>query len=119
VFQESGEKPTIIAQTTDLAEKTQRWLRIGIDIPLVLAIITLVMFGLLMVYSSSWKFSIQLGQRQHTCSSSDRLGNPGDIYGRVMSRIDYHRYSKLMLPAMVVTYGLLLTVLILGIPPRC
>jgi len=114
VFQESGEKPTIIAQTTDLAEKTQRWLRIGIDIPLVLAIITLVMFGLLMVYSSSWKFSIQLGQPAAYMFIRQIVWVIlGTFMAVLMSRIDYHRYSKLMLPAMVVTYGLLLTVLIL------
>ncbi len=114
MFQESGEKPTIIAQTTDLAEKTQRWLRIGIDIPLVLAIITLVMFGLLMVYSSSWKFSIQLGQPAAYMFIRQIVWVIlGTFMAVLMSRIDYHRYSKLMLPAMVVTYGLLLTVLIL------
>lgn len=114
MFQESGEKPTIIAQTTDLAEKTQRWLRIGIDIPLVLAIITLVMFGLLMVYSSSWKFSIQLGQPAAYMFIRQIVWVIlGTFMAVLMSRIDYHRYSKLMLPAMVVTYGLLLTVLVL------
>lgn len=114
MFQESGEKPTIIAQTTDLAEKTQRWLRIGIDIPLVLAIITLVMFGLLMVYSSSWKFSIQLGQPAAYMFIRQIVWVIlGTFMAVLMSRIDYHRYSKLMLPAIVVTYGLLLTVLIL------
>lgn len=114
MFQESGEKPTIIAQTTDLAEKTQRWLRIGIDIPLVLAIITLVMFGLLMVYSSSWKFSIQLGQPAAYMFIRQIVWVIlGTFMAVLMSRIDYHRYNKLMLPAMAVTYGLLLTVLIL------
>ncbi len=114
MFQESGEKPTIIAQTTDLAEKTQRWLRIGIDIPLVLAIITLVMFGLLMVYSSSWKFSIQLGQPAAYMFIRQIVWVIlGTFMAVLMSRIDYHRYNKLMLPAMAVTYGLLLTVLVL------
>lgn len=114
MFQESGQKPSIINQTQDLAEKTRRWLRIGIDIPLVLAIITLVMFGLLMVYSASWKFSIQLGQPASYMFIRQVVWVVlGTFAAVLLSRIDYHRYNKLMLPAMVITYGLLISVLVL------
>jgi len=114
VFQESSQKPSIIAQTHDLAEKTQRWLRIGIDIPLVLAIITLVLFGLLMVYSASWKFSIQLGQPAAYMFIRQIVWVIlGTFMAVLLSRIDYHRYNKLMLPAMAGTYGLLIVVLVL------
>jgi len=114
VFQESSQKPSIIAQTHDLAEKTQRWLRIGIDIPLVLAVITLVLFGLLMVYSASWKFSIQLGQTEAYMFIRQIVWVIlGTFMAVLLSRIDYHRYNKLMLPAMAGTYGLLIVVLVL------
>ncbi len=114
MFQDSSQKPSIIAQTHDLAEKTQRWLRIGIDIPLVLAVITLVLFGLLMVYSASWKFSIQLGQPAAYMFIRQVVWVVlGTFMAVLLSRIDYHRYSKLMLPALIFTTGLLIVVLVL------
>jgi cell division protein FtsW len=114
MLQNTGQKPSIISQTAELAAKTQRWLRMGIDIPLVLAVITLLLFGLLMVYSASWKFSIQLGQ---TAAYMFIRQIVWVILGTFMlvllSRIDYHRYGKLMLPAMLGTYGLLIVVLVM------
>jgi cell division protein FtsW len=113
VLQDSSQKPSLISQTQDLAEKTQRWLRMGIDIPLVMAIITLVLFGLLMVYSASWKFSIQLGQPAAYMFIRQIVWVIlGTFLAVLLSRIDYHRYGKLMLPALIITYGMLITVLI-------
>ena len=114
MFQDSSQKPSLAAQTQELAEKTQRWLRIGIDIPLVLAVITLVLFGLLMVYSASWKFSIQLGQPASYMFIRQIVWVIlGTFMAVLLSRIDYHRFSKLMLPVMIGTIGLLIVVLIL------
>ncbi|GAP20290.1 FtsW/RodA/SpoVE family cell cycle protein [Leptolinea tardivitalis] len=114
MLQDSSQKPSLISQTQDLAEKTQRWLRMGIDIPLVMAIITLVLFGLLMVYSASWKFSIQLGQPAAYMFIRQIVWVIlGTFLAVLLSRIDYHRYGKLMLPALIITYGMLITVLIL------
>ena len=36
----------------------QRPLRLRIDVPLVLVVITLLVFGLLMLFSASWDFSV-------------------------------------------------------------
>ena len=114
MFQDSSQKPSLAAQTQELAEKTQRWLRIGIDIPLVLAVITLVLFGLLLVYSASWKFSIQLGQPASYMFIRQIVWVIlGTFMAVLLSRIDYHRFSKLMLPVMIGTIGLLIVVLIL------
>ncbi len=114
MLQDSSQRPSIVSQTQDLAEKTQRWLRVGIDIPLVLSIITLVLFGLLMVYSASWKFSIQLGQPAAYMFIRQIVWVIlGTFMAVLMSRIDYHRYTKLMMPAMLVTIGLLVVVLVL------
>jgi cell division protein FtsW len=114
MLQDTGQKPSIISQTAELAAKTQRWLRMGIDVPLILAVITLILFGLLMVYSASWKFSIQLGE---TAAYMFIRQIVWVILGTFMlvllSRVDYHRYNKLMLPAMLGTYGLLIIVLVM------
>lgn len=114
MLQDSSQRPSLASQTQDLAEKTQRWLRIGIDIPLVLAVITLVLFGLLMVYSASWKFSIQLGQPAAYMFIRQIVWVIlGTFMAVLLSRIDYHRFSKLMLPIMLGTIGLLIVVLVL------
>ncbi|NMB59878.1 MAG: FtsW/RodA/SpoVE family cell cycle protein [Chloroflexi bacterium] len=114
MLQDTGQKPSVISQTAELAAKTQRWLRMGIDVPLILAIITLLLFGLLMVYSSSWKFSIQLGQPAAYMFIRQIVWVIlGTFLLVLLSRIDYHRYSKLMLPAMIGTYALLIVVLVL------
>jgi cell division protein FtsW len=114
MLQDTGQKPSIISQTAELAAKTQRWLRMGIDVPLIMAVITLVLFGLLMVYSSSWKFSIQLGEPAAYMFIRQIVWVIlGTFMLVLLSRIDYHRYNKLMLPAMIGTYGLLIVVLVL------
>ena len=114
MLQDTGQKPSIISQTAELAAKTQRWLRMGIDVPLILAIITLLLFGLLMVYSSSWKFSIQLGQPAAYMFIRQIVWVIlGTFMLVLLSRIDYHRYNKLMLPAMIGTYALLIVVLVM------
>jgi cell division protein FtsW len=114
VLQDSSQKPSIIAQTQELAEKTQRWLRLGIDIPLVLAIVTLLLFGLLMVYSASWKFSIQLDKPAAYMFIRQIVWVVlGTFLAVLLSRIDYHRYEKFLLPIIFVTFAMLIFVLAL------
>jgi cell division protein FtsW len=114
VLQDSSQKPSIISQTQELAEKTQRWLRLGIDIPLVLAIITLLLFGLLMVYSASWKFSIQMDQPAAYMFIRQIVWVVlGTFLAVLLSRIDYHKYEKFLLPIIFVTFAMLIFVLAL------
>jgi cell division protein FtsW len=114
VFQDSSQKPSLITQTQELAEKTQRWLRLGIDIPLVLAVITLLLFGLLMVYSASWKFSIQLDQPAAYMFIRQIVWVVlGTFLAVLLSRIDYHRYEKFLLPIIFATFAMLIFVLAL------
>jgi cell division protein FtsW len=114
VLQDSSQKPSLIAQTQELAEKTQRWLRLGIDIPLVLAIVTLLLFGLLMVYSASWKFSIQMDQPAAYMFIRQIVWVIlGTFLAVLLSRIDYHRYEKFLLPIIFITFAMLIFVLAL------
>jgi cell division protein FtsW len=81
-------------------------LRLEVDVPLVLVVLTLVVFGLLMVYSAS--------------SSAAVLGRQvlalllGGAFGFILSRIDYHKLRFLVVPAGILTWALLLVVLIFG-----
>src|SRR3990170_4629322 len=47
----------ITRRTSTKAEAARRPLRLGIDVPLLLIVSTLLVFGLLMVYSASWDYS--------------------------------------------------------------
>jgi cell division protein FtsW len=114
VLQDSSQRPSLIAQTQDLAEKTQRWLRLGIDIPLVLAVITLILFGLLMVYSASWKFSIQLDKPAAYMFIRQIVWVVlGTFLAVLLSRIDYHKFEKFLLPIIFATFAMLIFVLAL------
>ena len=84
----------------------------GIDIPLLVTVLTLLAFGLLMVYSASWKYSIQMGQT-YTYMFSRQLmwAVIGSVIAVGISLIDYHRYRRLVLPMMYVVLFLLILML--------
>jgi cell division protein FtsW len=84
----------------------------GIDIPLLVTVLTLLAFGLLMVYSASWKYSIQMGQT-YTYMFTRQLmwAVVGSVVAIVISLIDYHRYRRLVLPMMYIVLFLLILML--------
>ena len=84
----------------------------GSDIPLLLTVFALLVFGLIMLYSASWDFSL------------DAFDNPVQMFNRQMlwmaigiavafflSRLDYHHWRKLILIVMALTIILLISVL--------
>lgn len=88
---------------------------IGLDVPLLLSVGALLLFGLMMVYSSTFDWSYRA------------FGNPAEVFLRqlmwagvgltglvITARIDYHRWRMLALPLMGVTVLLLLWVLLFG-----
>jgi len=86
-----------------------------LDAVLMMAIITLIIFGLLMVYSASYDYSWRwkgisglIFQRQLLWMFI------GVIAAVVLSFLDFHIFKKFAVPAILVTIGLLLLVLIIG-----
>lgn len=92
-----------------------RSVRLGIDAPLLLVSITLMIFGLLMVFSASWEYSF----------AED--GSPTSIFIRqfiymllgcaiaaFLAWMDYRTWRKLAIPAMALTIGSLVGVLIVN-----
>ena len=90
-------------------------LRLPFDVPMLLIVIVLLVFGLLMVYSASWDFSILMGR------------NPTYIFGRqilwvllgigiaaVTSLINYQYYQKILVPVGLGTLLLLFAVLLVN-----
>ncbi len=87
----------------------------GFDMPLLVTVVALLVFGLVMLYSASWDFSRAV------------YGNPMTMFNRqvqwlalgtmaavVLAFLDYHYWRQLVVPAMAVTIVLLLIVLFMN-----
>jgi cell division protein FtsW len=109
-----GER-TFVSKPNNLKVGKSRSLRLPFDVPLMLIVIVLLVFGLLMVYSASWDFSILMGE------------SPTYIFGRqvlwvflglvaavVASFVDYHLYRKILIPMGLLTLALLFAVLVVN-----
>ncbi|HEX7975991.1 MAG TPA: FtsW/RodA/SpoVE family cell cycle protein, partial [Anaerolineales bacterium] len=88
---------------------------LGVDVPLLLVVVTLAIFGALMVYSASYDYS------------QVNYGSPTYMFERQMlwlalgigvvvflTFFDYHRWRKLIIPAMAFTIVSLILVLIVN-----
>ncbi|NMC14642.1 MAG: FtsW/RodA/SpoVE family cell cycle protein, partial [Chloroflexi bacterium] len=105
-----------MSQTQPLPTKPQkRHIYLGVDVPLLLITITLVIFGLVMVYSASTDYSLLL------------YGDPSRIFTRqlqvfglsiialiFLTFFDYRWWQKLALPALAISIVALLAVLIIN-----
>jgi cell division protein FtsW len=97
------------------AERVARSFDLHLDLPLVLLVIAIVVFGLLMVYSTSWK-SAQIDGEPDTVYVFRQMGFVvlGCLAALAASLFDYHRYQRLVIPMLVVALAMLVTVLLTG-----
>src|SRR4030066_2390598 len=94
--------------------KTRRPARLGIDVPLLLVVISLMLFGMLMVYSASADYSYQVyGSPSYIFLRQLRWLGLGSFAMLVIAFIDYHMWKKLALILMGVTIFALVAVLII------
>jgi len=110
-------EPTAVNTNENISRqaKTVKSLRLGLDVPLLLAVITLMAFGLLMVYSASWGPSLEIGDDPaYFFTNQLRWAVLGSLGMVAISLIDYHRFQKLVVPMMIVMLGMLIAVLITG-----
>lgn len=92
-----------------------RNLRRGVDMPMLLVVIALLVFGLIMLYSASFDFSFnEYGSPTYMFSRQVRWMGLGIVVSFVLSMFDYHKWRRMALLAMLVTIGLLITVLIVN-----
>ena len=85
------------------------------DMTLVLIVAILLVFGLLMVYSSSWSFGIINGlDPSYILSRQAMWVVVGSVLAFILSRIDYHKYQRFTVPMILGTAAALLLVLILS-----
>lgn len=87
--------------------------RLNFDVPLLLAVISLLLFGILMVYSASADYSFQIyGSPSYIFMRQVRWLGIGSLVLAFLAWMDYHWWKKLALPLMAVVIFALVAVLI-------
>ena len=87
----------------------------SVDIPLMLTVVALVVFGLIMLYSASFDFSFnQFGSPTYMFSRQVRWLGVGLLLAFGLSNFDYHHWRGTIVFAMLGTIGLLITVLFIN-----
>jgi cell division protein FtsW len=87
----------------------------GLDIPLVLTVVALVVFGLIMLYSASFDFSFnEYGSSSYMFNRQVRWLGVGALCAFLFSRLDYHHWRRLVVFAMLGTICLLVAVLVVN-----
>jgi len=93
----------------------RRSVQLGIDVPLLLTTITLIIFGILMVYSASWDYSFQFyGSATRIFIRQLLWLGLAIAVAITLTFMDYHIWKKLAVPMMAVTILMLVAVLIIG-----
>jgi len=103
------------ATTSSRLKPIKRFFRDNFDLPLGIAVITLLAFGFMMVYSASWQNSVNMGNSSYTVVFKQILfAILGGGLAMGLTFFDYHRFRNLVVAGMVVTIVLLLCVLLFG-----
>lgn len=93
---------------------SRNWAR-GLDVPLVLTVTALVVFGLIMLYSASFDFSFnEYGSSTYMFNRQLRWLALGAAAAFVLSLFDYHHWRRVVVLAMLGTIGLLVSVLFIN-----
>jgi cell division protein FtsW len=83
-----------------------------VDIPLILAVVALVVFGLIMLYSASFDFSFnEFGSPTYMFSRQVKWLGVGILLAFGLSLFDYHHWRRVVVFAMLGTIALLVIVL--------
>lgn len=110
-----GEGTYVRTKSDQTASNGQKPLRLPFDVPMLLIVAVLVIFGLLMVYSASWDFSVLMGKSPTYLFGRQVLWVVvGTVAAVILSFIDYHFYKKLLVPMIVGSIIMLLAVLIIN-----
>ncbi len=86
-----------------------------VDAPFLLALIGLLVFGLIVLFSASWDYSLIVLELSPTYMFGRQLLwlGIGLAGAYALSRLDYHHWSKLIVPAMFLTILMLIGVLLI------
>src|SRR5690349_6591022 len=87
----------------------------SVDVPLILAVVALVVFGLIMLYSASFDFSFnEFGSPTYMFGRQVRWLALGIALAVGLSIFDYHHWRRVVVFAMLATIALLVTVLFIN-----
>lgn len=87
----------------------------SLDVPMVLAVVGLTVFGLIMLYSASFDFSFnEYGTSSYMFLRQVKWLGLGALAAFALSLFDYHHWRRLVVFAMLGTIGLLLAVLFIN-----
>jgi cell division protein FtsW len=101
--------------TSAPVEARRRAVTLGIDVPLLLVIATLLIFGVLMVYSASWDYSFLLFNSANYIFTRQVLWLILGIGAAVaLTFMDYHWWRRLAVPAMAIAVLSLVAVLFIS-----
>lgn len=106
-----NERPGVSAKKSGRGARGTR----NIDMPLVLTVVALVVFGLIMLYSASFDFSFnQYGSSSYMFTRQLKWLGLGILCVFLLARLDYHHLRRLVLFAMLGTICLLVVVLVVN-----
>ncbi len=87
----------------------------GFDMPLLVVVVALIVFGLAMLYSSSWDFSLgAYGDAMYMFNRQISWLGLGLAAALALAFFDYHNWRTFVVPAMGLTIILLVTVLLMN-----
>src|SRR5690349_2180305 len=87
----------------------------GFDMPLLVTVVALVVFGLVMLFSSSWDFSLGVyGDPMHMFNRQLTWLGLGLVIALAFAFFDYHYWRKYVVAAMAFTIVLLVIVLLMN-----
>lgn len=85
------------------------------DLPFVVTVIALVIFGLIMMFSASWDYSLlQYNSPTYMFERQLMWLGVGIVAALVLSLLDYHQWRRFIVPAMGLTIILLIAVLLMN-----
>lgn len=86
-----------------------------VDLPLLVAVFALVIFGLVMLFSASWDFSLTIyGEPMYMFNRQLLWLGLGLVAATALTFFDYHYWRRLIVPAMLATIVLLVGVLLMN-----
>lgn len=95
--------------------RTQAAPRRSFDLPLLVTIVALVIFGLVMLFSASWDFSLQIfDSPMYMFNRQLTWLGVGAAIALGLAFFDYHHWRRLIVPAMIFTIVLLIGVLLMN-----
>ena len=107
-----GEGTYVSKKTKSVKSHT---IRLPFDVPMLLTVVVLLVFGLLMVYSASWDFSLLMGRESTYIFGRQVLWvGLGLLTAVIASFINYHLYEKLIVPIGLGTLALLFAVIVVN-----